>query len=159
MYAIRSYYAPPLRNESDRAALIEGLKDGTIDCVASDHCPQDADSKRKTFHDAEFGGVGVQTLLAATLELSRKGGLGLLDALAKVTANPARVLGLPLGRLLVGGPADLVVFDPHRAWTVSADTLLSKSKNSPFDETEMTGIVARTVVDGRSVYIGAEAFV
>lgn len=148
--------SPPLRKESDRRALLEGLKDGTIDCVASDHCPQDSDSKRKTFHDAAFGGIGVQTLLSATLELTQQGDLGLLEALAKVTINPARLLGIAGGRLEAGAPADLVVFDPHRRWRVGADTLLSKSKNSPFDEAEMTGVVARTVVDGRSVFIGAE---
>lgn len=148
--------SPPLRREADRAAIVAGLADGTIDCIASDHCPQDADSKRKTFHDAAFGGVGVQTLLSATLELTRAGGLSLLDALAKVTINPARLLGLDCGRLAAGAPADLAIFDPHRRWRVSADTLLSKSKNSPFDEAEMIGVVVRTVVDGRSVYIGAE---
>jgi dihydroorotase len=148
--------SPPLRKESDRAAIVAGLRDGTIDCIASDHSPQDADSKRKTFHDAAFGGIGIQTLLASTLELTRSGGLSLLDALAKVTANPAQVLKLPCGTLTAGTAADLVIFDPDRAWTVGADTLLSKSKNSPFDETTLTGKVARTVIDGRTVFIDGE---
>jgi dihydroorotase len=148
--------SPPLRKESDRAAIVAGLRDGTIDCIASDHSPQDADSKRKTFHDAAFGGIGIQTLLASTLELTRSGGLSLLDALAKVTANPAQVLKLPCGTLAAGTAADLVIFDPDRAWTVGADTLLSKSKNSPFDETTLTGKVARTVIDGRTVFIDGE---
>lgn len=148
--------SPPLRREADRAAIVAGLKDGTIDCVASDHCPQDADSKRKTFHDAAYGGIGLETLLPATLELTRRGGLSLLDALAKVTVNPARLLGLPGGRIAVGAAADFVIFDPAREWTVSAESLLSKSKNSPFDENPMTGAVVRTVIDGRSVFVGNE---
>ncbi len=147
--------SPPLRTESDRAAIALGLKDGTIDCIASDHSPQDADSKRKTFHNAAFGGIGVQTLLATTLELTRASGMSLPDALAKITVNPARLLKLPGGTLAVGGPADLVVFAPGQAWTVDAETLLSKSKNSPFDEAVLTGKVARTVIDGRSVFIDA----
>ncbi len=148
--------SPPLRKESDRAAIAAGLADGTIDCVASDHSPQDADSKRKTFHDAAFGGIGVETLLAATLELTRSAGLSMLDALAKVTVNPARLLRLPCGTLAADTAADLVIFDPARAWPVDADTLRSKSKNSPFDETTLTGKVARTVIDGRSVFIDDE---
>ena len=148
--------SPPLRREADRAAIVKGLKDGTIDCVASDHCPQDADSKRKTFHDAAYGGIGLETLLPATLELTRSGGLPLLDALAKVTINPARLLGLPGGRIAVGAAADFTIFDPDREWTVSAESLLSKSKNSPFDENPMTGAVVRTVIDGRSVFVGNE---
>lgn len=147
--------SPPLRKESDRAAIAAGLADGTIDCLASDHCPQDADSKRKTFHDAAFGGIGVQTLLPAALELVRAGGIGLLDALATVTVNPARVLGLPAGRLSAGAAADLAIFDPEARWEVDADALLSKSKNSPFDESTLTGRVIRTVIDGRTVFEAA----
>jgi dihydroorotase len=111
--------SPPLRKDAARAAIAAGLADGTIDCGASGHCPQDADSKRKTFHDAAFGGIGVQTLLAATLELTRSGGMNLLAALAKVTINPARVLDLPCGRLAAGAAADFVLFDPDRSWPVS----------------------------------------
>ena len=144
--------SPPLRRESDRAAIVAGLADGTIDCIASDHCPQDADSKRQTFHDAAAGGVGLETLLPLVLGLTRNGGMPLLDALAKVTCAPARLLGLAGGELKPGAPADLVIFDPARKWTVSADTLASKSKNSPFDETEVAGRAVRTVVDGRTVY-------
>ncbi|MBN2751923.1 MAG: dihydroorotase [Rhodospirillaceae bacterium] len=143
--------SPPLRKESDRAAIIEGLADGTIDCIASDHCPQDADSKRKTFHDAAFGGIGVQTLLSTALELTRMK-VPLLDALATVTVNPARILKLPAGRLAVGAAADFVVFAKDIPWTVTAETLLSKSKNSPFDESTLTGKVIRTVIDGRTVF-------
>jgi dihydroorotase len=143
---------PPLRKESDRAALVRGLADGTIDCIASDHCPQDADSKRKTFSDAAFGGLGLETLLSTTLELSRSGNMPLLDALAKVTVNPARLLGLSGGRMMKGAAADFIIFNPERRWTVTADSLTSKSKNSPFDEAELQGKVVRTVIDGRCVF-------
>jgi len=143
---------PPLRKETDRAAIMAGLADGTIDCIASDHIPQDADSKRKTFSDAAFGGIGLQTLLSTTLELTRSGGMSLLDALAKITSNPAKLLGLSGGKLEVGKAADFVIFDPDQSWTVTEETLLSKSKNSPFDETTLQGKVVRTVIDGRCVF-------
>ncbi|CAA7620711.1 dihydroorotase [Magnetospirillum sp. UT-4] len=144
--------SPPLRTEADRQAVVRGLVDGTIDAVASDHAPQDADSKRQPFAQAEFGGVGLETLLAVTLELHHNAHLGLLEALKLVTCAPADILGLAAGRLKVGQAADLVLFDPARGWQVKPDQFRSKSKNSPFDERPVQGQVMRTVVDGRTVY-------
>ena len=144
--------SPPLRAEDDRVAVIEALKDGTIDTIASDHAPQDEDAKRLPFAQAAFGGVGLETLLAVTLELYHNAQLSLNETLRLITAAPADLLGLPAGRLEKGAAADLIVFDPDRGWKVDADRLLSKSKNSPFDGRPVQGRVVRTVVDGRPVF-------
>lgn len=144
--------SPPLRSEDDRQAVIAGLADGTIDAIASDHAPQDEDAKRQTFAAAEFGGIGLETLLAATIGLVQTGALGLLPALGLLTCGPADILGLPAGRLKVGAAADLVLFDPDRGWQVDPVKFKSKSKNSPFDGRPMQGVVLRTVVDGRTVH-------
>jgi dihydroorotase len=144
--------SPPLRDEGDRLAVIEGLKDGTIDAIASDHAPQDQDSKRLPFAQAAFGGVGLETLLAVSLDLYHNGAMGLLEALACLTSKPASILGLAAGRLVVGAPADLTIFDPTQPWKVVADHFRSKSKNSPFDGRPVQGRVMRTVIDGRTVF-------
>ncbi len=144
--------SPPLRDEDDRQAVVAGLVDGTIDAIASDHAPQDEDAKRLPFAQAAFGGIGVETLLAVTLELHHNGHLSLLETLGLITRAPADLLGLPAGRLDKGAPADLVVFDPQRGWKVEADDLLSKSKNTPFDGRPVQGRVLRTVIDGRTVF-------
>ncbi|KIL99251.1 Dihydroorotase [Paramagnetospirillum magnetotacticum MS-1] len=144
--------SPPLRSEPDRLAVVEGLRDGTIDAVASDHSPQDQDSKRVPFAVAEFGGVGLETLLAVTLDLAHNGHMSLIEALKLVTCAPASILNLAAGRLKVGAAADLVLFDPDRGWKVNAKTFHSKSKNSPFDDRPVQGMVMRTIVDGRTVY-------
>jgi len=144
--------SPPLRAEDDRVAVIEALKDGTIDTIASDHAPQDEDAKRLPFAQAAFGGVGLETLLAITLELYHNAHLSLNETLRLITAAPAGLLGLAAGRLKKGAAADLMVFDPDRGWKVDADKLLSKSKNSPFDGRPVQGRVVRTVVDGRPVF-------
>jgi dihydroorotase len=145
--------SPPLRSEDDRRAVVEGLKDGTIDAIGSDHSPQDADSKRQPFQQAEFGGVGLETLLPVTLELVHTGQLDLLRALRLLTNGPAGVLGLNAGRLKVGAAADLVAFDPDRGWKIEPEKFKGKSKNSPFDGRPVQGQVVRTVVDGRQVYL------
>ena len=144
--------SPPLRAESDRAAVAAGLADGTIDAIASDHSPHDQDSKRLPFAQAEFGVVGLETLLPLSLALYHKGDIKLLDLLARLTVAPARILGLPLGRLKKGAAADLVLFDPDRPWIVDADRFRSKSKNSPFDEWPVQGQVLRTTVAGRTLF-------
>ncbi|EME71595.1 dihydroorotase-like protein [Paramagnetospirillum caucaseum] len=144
--------SPPLRSETDRQAVVEGLKDGTIDAVASDHSPQDQDSKRVPFAVAEFGGVGLETLLPVTLDLAHNGHMSLIEALRLVTCAPSAILGLAAGRLKVGAAADLVLFDPDRGWKVNAKAFHSKSKNSPFDDRPVQGMVMRTIVDGRTVY-------
>ena len=144
--------SPPLRSEDDRRAIVEGLRTGVIDAIASDHAPQDSDSKRLPFPQAAFGGSGLETLLAVSLDLHHNGDMSLIDVLRRITCAPADLLGLRAGRLSKGAKADLVLFDPERAWKVIADSFRSKSKNSPFDGRPVQGQVLRTVVDGRVVY-------
>ena len=144
---------PPLRSEEDRQAIVAALADGTIDVIASDHSPQDEDTKRLPFAQAATGGIGLDTLLPITMELYHNGHLSLLDAVALVTCKPAELMKLPAGRLLAGAAADLVLFDPDHAWKVDATSIMSKSKNTPFDERPVQGIVVRTVVDGRTVFL------
>ncbi|MEQ9170918.1 MAG: dihydroorotase [Rhodospirillales bacterium] len=143
---------PPLRDEDDRQAIVRAISDGVIDCVASDHTPQDEESKRLPFAQAASGGVGLQTLLPMTLELYHNGHLPLLKAINLVTHAPAALMAMDAGRLKPGAPADLVLFDPDRSWKVSSGVLLSKSKNSPFDGRPVQGMVLRTVIDGRTVH-------
>ena len=145
--------SPPLRAESDRRAIVDGIKDGTIDCIASDHTPQDEESKRLPFAAAAMGGVGLETLLSVTLELYHNGHISVLDALRFVTSAPADLMKLRAGKLAQGRPADLVIFNLDQGWKVDADKLLSKSKNTPFDGRLMQGTVSRTVIDGRTVFV------
>ena len=144
--------SPPLRSEADRKAVVAGLADGTIDAVASDHTPSDQDSKRLPFAQAEYGIVGLETLLTLTLEPFHNGEIGLLEALAKITSNPARMLGLKSGRLQRGAAADLVLFNADTPWRIEEEGFRSKSKNTPFDGRPVQGRVLETLVDGRSVY-------
>ncbi len=143
---------PPLRAESDRQAVVQALKGGVIDCIASDHLPQDQDTKRLPFNQASFGGIGLETLLPVSLDLFHNGHLSLLEVLRLLTVGPADRLGLTAGRLAVGAPADFFLFDPGRAWKVVAGNLRSKSKNTPFDGRPVQGRVLRTVIDGRTVF-------
>ena len=144
--------SPPLRAEQDRQAVVEGLADGTIDAIASDHTPRDEESKRLPFTQAAPGGIGLNTLLAVSLELYHNGHLSLLEVLKLVTSAPAGLMGLPAGSLKEGAPADLVLFDPDEAWKVDADKLVGKAQNSPFDGRPVQGRVLRTVIDGRPVF-------
>ncbi len=148
--------SPPLRGEADRQAIVQGLADGTIDAIASDHTPQDQDSKRLPFAQAEPGIVGLETLLPLSLELVHNGRLSLIDAIDKMTRMPADLLGLPTGRLTIGAPADLVLFDPDAPGRIEVDRFRSKSKNSPFDGRLTQGRVLRSVVDGRTVFEAEE---
>ena len=144
--------SPPLRSEPDRMAVVDALKDGTLDVIASDHSPHDQESKRIPFSQAEPGIVGVETMLPLALELYHDGHLPLLDLLAKMTCNPARLLGLPLGTLGIGKPADLVVFDPERPLRLNVKNGVGKSKNSPYEGRPVQGQVRMTIVDGRIVH-------
>ena len=133
------------------------MADGTIDVIVSDHSPQDQESKRLPFDAAEPGIAGLQTLLPLSLELVHRGHLSMLDLLAKLTINPARLLGLASGTLAVGRKADFVVFDPDTPWLLSESQLLSKSRNTPFDGRPVQGRVLRTAVSGNTVYALAQA--
>lgn len=144
--------SPPLRSEDDRRAVVDGLADGTIDAIASDHAPHDQDSKRLPFEQAAFGAVGLETLLPLTLELVHNEHLSLLDALGRMSTGPAKLLGLPGGTLKRGAPADIILFDPEKPWLIEEKKLRSKSKNSPYDTRPVQGQVARTVVGGRTVF-------
>jgi dihydroorotase len=144
--------SPPLRSEGDRRAVIEGLRDGTIDAIASDHAPWDQDSKRLPFSSAAYGIVGLETLLPLSLELYHNRHLSLLELIARLTWNPARILRLPVGRLTPGAPADLVLFDCDQPWRICTDEFRSKSKNAPFDGRPVRGQVMRTIVDGRTIF-------
>jgi len=144
--------SPPLRSEWDRRAVVEGLRDGTIDAIASDHAPWDQDSKRLPFSSAAYGIVGLETLLPLALELYHNGHMPLLELMRRLTSNPAALLRLPAGRLAPGKPADLVLFDPDAPWRIATDDFRSKSKNAPFDGRPVQGRVRRTVVDGRTIF-------
>jgi dihydroorotase len=144
--------SPPLRSEADRLAVIEALVDGTIDAIASDHAPEDEDAKRLPFAQAAFGGIGLETLLAISLELVHNRHLSLIDLLRLITCRPAERFGLAAGRLVPGGAADLTLFDHERAWQVRESELYSKSKNTPFEYRPVEGRVVMTVVDGRRVF-------
>jgi dihydroorotase len=144
--------SPPLRSEDDRRAVVEALKDGTIDVIASDHCPQDQDSKRLPFAQAAFGVIGIQTMLPVCLRLVHEGEMDLLRLLRAMTEAPARILGLDAGRLARGAAADLVLFDPDAPWKVTEAGLRSLSKNTAFDGRLVEGRIARTLVDGRTVF-------
>ena len=143
---------PPLRSEDDRRALVAGVADGSVDVIVSSHDPQGADGKRRPFDEAAYGAIGLETLLPAALRLHLNGEIGLMPLLAAMTINPARILGLAAGRLSKGAPADLVVLDLEAPFMVDKVKMHSLSRNTPFDEARMQGIVRQTVVAGRVVY-------
>lgn len=143
---------PPLRSEDDRSTMVRGLANGDIDVIVSSHDPQDADVKRRPFAEAADGAIGLETLAAAALRLYHKDEIGLMALVRAMTINPAKLLGLPSGRLEKGAPADLALIDLDQAWVVDKANIRARSKNSPFDETKMQGRVLRTMVAGRTVY-------
>jgi dihydroorotase len=144
----QAHLVPPLRSEADRAALATGLADGSIDAVCSDHAPHDDEAKEVPFGESEPGASGIELLLPLTLGWAREAGIGLPRGLATVTSRPAQVLGLGLGRLVEGVPADLCIFDADARWTVTRESLRSQGRNSPFLGREVTGRVRYTVIDG-----------
>jgi dihydroorotase len=143
---------PPLRDEMDRLAIVDAVASGMIDIVGSFHSPADEESKRLPFEEATSGAVGLQTMLPAILRLVHADMISLPSLWRAVSMNPARRLGLPQGRLAVGAPADLVLFDPDAPYVLDRFSLLSKAKNTPFDGARMEGRVLRTFVDGREVF-------
>lgn len=148
-YDARFKMNPPLRSQRDLEALREGLKDGTIDAVATDHAPHAAVEKEAGLAQAPFGVIGLETALAVLLtELVHRGLLPLADLVAAFTCRPAQVLGIAAGTLAAGSPADVVLFDPEQAWTVEAGSFSSKSGNSPFLGWRLKGRVTEVWVDG-----------
>lgn len=144
---------PPLRSEQDRLAVIAGLVDGTIDILATDHAPHSAEEKARPFAEAPNGIVGFETALAASLTaLVHSGEMSLSEALKKLTVSPAELFGLDVGRIAVGKPCDLVLFDPDEPWTPDPETFLSKSKNSPFGGVPLKGRVHYTIFRGKVAY-------
>ena len=144
--------SPPLRKEADRMAVAAALADGTVDAVASDHQPRDADDKRFPFAQAAPGGAGLATLLGVTLAQVHGSALPLARAIDLLTAAPARLLGAEAGRLAKGAPADLCLFDPERIWRVEAGSLPGKAQNTPFDGRALEGRVLGTWKAGRRVF-------
>lgn len=143
---------PPLRSELDRLALIEGLREGLIDAIATDHAPHDIASKEKPLAEATFGIVGVETMLPLSLNLVHQGVLSLRDLLAKMTCNAAEIINFDGGEIRVGARADLVLIDLDSEWEISSSNFFSKSKNSPFDGFKVKGRAIKTIVAGKVVY-------
>jgi dihydroorotase len=143
---------PPLRSEADRTALVDGIRRGIIDCIATDHAPHAKDEKDLDFDLAPFGVIGLQTFLPAVLKLHFDYGIPLLDILAKVTINPAAILGIDGGSIKKGGRADITIVDPDKIWILTEDMIVSKSKNSPFFGWKFKGAVETTIASGRIVY-------
>ncbi len=143
---------PPLRSQRDRDALARGLEDGTVDCACSDHTPVDDDGKHLPFAEAEAGATGLELLLPLTLKWGEARKLPLVRTLARITSDAARVLGVGSGRLAIGAPADVVLFDPAAITRISAETLKSQGKNTPFLGYELAGRVRTTIVAGNVVH-------
>jgi dihydroorotase len=152
----RSFFRlePPLRAEDDRAAMVEALGEGLIDIVVSSHLPWDEETKRLPFEAAAPGAVGLETFLPACLRLVHEGHLTLPVLFERASAAPARLFGLPGGRLAAGAPADLVLFDPDAPFVLDRQGLRSKSRNTPFDRQRLEGKVLGTWVGGRRVFGG-----
>jgi dihydroorotase len=143
---------PPLRAEEDRRTMAQGIADGEIDVIVSGHDPQGVDVKRQPFAEAVDGAIGLETLLPVALRLVHNGEIKLAALLKALTINPARILGLPSGRLSKGAPADLILLDLETPWLVEKEKLRSRSRNTPFDEARLQGRVLRTIVAGETVY-------
>jgi dihydroorotase len=143
---------PPLRGSSDRDALRGGLLDGTIDAICSDHAPVDEDAKLLPFGQSEIGATGVELLLPLTLKWGTEMRLPLIKALAKITSDSARILGIEAGHITVGSAADICIFDPDCHWKVTSSAILSQGKNTPFLGVELPGRIRYTLVNGHIVY-------
>lgn len=152
--AYRTFFklSPPLRDETNRRALVQAVADGTIDVIVSAHNPQSDDTKRLPFAEAAFGAIGLETLLSAALQLYHNKNMPLERLVEAMSHKPAVLLGLETGRLAAGAPADFVVVDPHLNWKVEAASLCSRSKNTTFEDRTLEGRAVETVVAGRSVY-------
>ncbi|KKX34253.1 dihydroorotase [Rhizobium sp. LC145] len=144
--------SPPLRTEDDRVAMVDALADGTIDIIVSSHDPQDVDTKRLPFADAADGAIGLETMLAAALRLHHSGQVPLMRLIDAMSTRPAQIFGLDAGTLKPGAKADITLIDLDEPWIVSKDMLLSRSKNTPFEDARFSGRAVATYVAGRCVY-------
>jgi len=146
---------PPIRTQADVEAVIAGLVDGTIDCIATDHAPHSAEEKDSEFDQAPAGMVGLETALGLVkTRLIDKGYLSWTDVIRKLTVNPARIINQPLGDLTIGHPADLTIIDPEAEWTVDPSQFKSKSRNTPFAGWNLSGKVVKTILRGQISYSG-----
>ena len=144
--------SPPLRSEEDRLALIQGVKDGIIDVIVSDHKPEDEESKRLTFQQAATGASGIETLLPLALELVHNGSCNLNLLIENLTSNPAKILGIRNGTLSIGSEADIAIFDLEKPWVFKRENILSKSKNTAIENRKLQGKVEKTFINGKLVF-------
>jgi dihydroorotase len=153
-YDAQCHLVPPLRSRRDRDALRAGLADGTVDAICSDHTPVDEDEKLLPFGESTPGATGLELLLPLTLKWASESKLSFATALARITCDPARILGIAAGELAVGRAADVCVFDAAAQVTLTTQGLKSQGKNTPFLGYELPGKVRYTLVDGAVVYEG-----
>ena len=144
--------SPPLRNEDDRLAMIEGIRSGKIDVICSNHDPHDVDTKRLPFAEAADGAIGLESLLAASLRLYHTDDVPLVRILNCLSTAPAKRLGLESGTLAIGAPADLILFDPDMPWVLKEEELRSRSRNTAFEGARFQGRVLKTFIEGRTVF-------
>ncbi len=146
--------SPPLRGEDDRVAMVEALANGTIDIIVSSHDPQDVDTKRLPFADAADGAIGLETLLPAALRLYHSGGVPLMRLIDALSTRPAQIFGLDAGTLKPGAKADITLIDLEEPWLFGKDAIVSRSKNTPFENARFTGRAVATYVGGKLVFSG-----
>ncbi len=144
--------SPPLRGEDDRVAMVEALANGTIDIIVSSHDPQDVDTKRLPFADAADGAIGLETLLAAALRLHHSGTVPLMRLIDAMSTRPAQIFGLDAGTLKPGAKADITLIDLEEPWIFGKDAIVSRSKNTPFENARFTGRAVQTYVAGKLVH-------
>ena len=155
-YGTNAKMSPPLRTMLDRKAIKEGLRDGTIDAIATDHAPHEAASKDVDFSQSSNGIIGLETALPLTLRLVDEGVLSMDGVIAKLSINPSKILGLKRGTLSKGSRADITIFDPKRRFVVKKAAFRSKARNTPFDGWKLKGVVELTIAGGRIVYQGKD---
>ncbi len=144
--------SPPLRTESDRLSLVNGIKEGSIDVIVSDHKPEDEEQKRLTFSQAATGASGIETLLSLSLELYHNGSVNLDTIIKALTSNPAKILKINKGNLSIGNDADFCIVDINKPWIVKQDQLISKSKNTSIENKKLQGKVTNTFVKGEELF-------